>query len=106
VFKSVIFNGDASETRLIVEWGMEMSTTFSVLNHVMVPDHQIMSEGEVASLLSTYEITHEQLPKIYHDDPALKAIQAQIGDVIKITRKSQTAGLAESYRLVVKRPKK
>ncbi len=83
-----------------------MSTTFDVMKHVMVPDHQIMSEGEVESLLSTYKITHDQLPKIYHDDPAAKAIGAKIGDVIKIIRKSQTAGLAQSYRLVVKRPKK
>lgn len=85
---------------------MGMSTTFNVLDHVMVPDHQIMSEEEVAVLLSTYTITQDQLPKIYHDDPAVKSIGAKIGDVVKITRKSQTAGKAESYRLVVKRPKK
>ena len=85
---------------------MGMSTTFNVLTHVMVPDHQIMSEEEVAELLSTYQITHEQLPKIYHDDPAVKAIGAKFGDVIRIIRTSQTAGRAEAYRLVVKRPKK
>ncbi|MBN1195070.1 MAG: DNA-directed RNA polymerase subunit H [Methanomicrobiaceae archaeon] len=83
-----------------------MSTTFNVLDHVMVPDHQIMSEEEVAVLLSTYTITQDQLPKMYHDDPAVKSIGANMGDVVKITRKSQTAGKAESYRLVVKRPKK
>lgn len=85
---------------------MGMSTTFNVLDHVMVPDHQIMSEEEVAVLLSTYTITQDQLPKMYHDDPAVKSIGANMGDVVKITRKSQTAGKAESYRLVVKRPKK
>lgn len=85
---------------------MEMSTTFDVLQHVMVPDHKIMSEEEVSDLFSTYQITHEQLPKIYHDDPAVKAIEGTIGDVIKIVRVSQTAGRAESYRLVVRRPKK
>jgi DNA-directed RNA polymerase subunit H len=85
---------------------MEMSTTFNVMNHVMVPDHQIMSEEEVDLLLSTYKITRDQLPKIYHDDPAAKEIGAKIGDVVRIIRKSQTAGLAEAYRLVVKRPKK
>lgn len=83
-----------------------MSTTFNVMNHVMVPDHQIMSEEEVDLLLSTYKITRDQLPKIYHDDPAAKEIGAKIGDVVRIIRKSQTAGLAEAYRLVVKRPKK
>jgi hypothetical protein len=47
-----------------------------------------------------------QLPKIYHDDPAVKEIGAKINDVIRIVRNSQTAGRAEAYRQVVKRPKK
>jgi len=72
----------------------------------MVPDHKIMSEEEVSQLFSSYSITSEQLPKMYHDDPAVKVIGAKIGDVIRIIRTSQTAGRAESYRLVSKRPKK
>ncbi|TAJ44912.1 DNA-directed RNA polymerase subunit H [Methanofollis fontis] len=83
-----------------------MSTRFNVLEHVMVPDHQNMSEEEIAELLKRFAITLDQLPRIYSDDPSTKAIGATIGDVIRITRKSQTAGVAESYRYVVKRPKK
>jgi DNA-directed RNA polymerase subunit H len=83
-----------------------MSTKLDVLSHVMVPEHTIMDEEEVGHLLSSYKISSEQLPKMYHDDPGAKAIGAAIGDVIKIVRSSQTAGRAESYRLVVKRPKK
>ena len=83
-----------------------MSTKLNVLDHDMVPDHQIMSEEEVSALLTTYNITTEQLPKVFHDDPAVKTIGAEADDVIRIIRKSHTAGRAESYRLVVKRPKK
>jgi len=83
-----------------------MGTTLDVLNHEMVPDHQIMGEEEVADLLATYHISLEQLPKMYHDDPAVKAIGGDVGNVIRITRDSRTAGRAEAYRLVVKRPKK
>ncbi|MDD4127335.1 MAG: DNA-directed RNA polymerase subunit H [Methanomicrobium sp.] len=83
-----------------------MSTNFSVISHVMVPDHQIMSVEEIDELLSSYQITREQLPKIYHDDPAVKEVGAKINDVIRIVRISQTAGRAEAYRMVVKRPKK
>ncbi|MDD1701994.1 MAG: DNA-directed RNA polymerase subunit H [Methanoregula sp.] len=83
-----------------------MSTKLNVLNHVMVPDHQLMSEEEVSALLSRYHITTEQLPKVYHDDPAVKAIGAKVDDVIRIIRKSHTAGRAEAYRLVIRRPKK
>ena len=83
-----------------------MSTRLNVLDHAMVPDHQIMTEDELAGLLSLYKITSEQLPRIYHDDPAVKTIGAKPGDVIRIIRTSHTAGRAESYRLVIKRPKK
>jgi DNA-directed RNA polymerase subunit H len=83
-----------------------LSTKLNVLEHAMVPDHKIMSEEEVSTLFSTYNITSEQLPKIYHDDPAVKIIGAKVGDVIRIIRTSHTAGRAESYRLVIKRPKK
>lgn len=83
-----------------------MSTNFSVIGHMMVPDHQIMSVEEVNELLNSYKITRDQLPKIYHDDPAVKEIGAKINDVIRIVRNSQTAGRAEAYRQVVKRPKK
>jgi DNA-directed RNA polymerase subunit H len=107
-------SGDGSESELescFTGWGNLLSwegllTTFNVLEHMMVPDHRIMEEGEIKSLLSTYHLTLEQLPKIYHDDPAVKAIKAKPGDVIRIVRESQTAGRAESYRLVIKRPKK
>jgi DNA-directed RNA polymerase subunit H len=72
----------------------------------MVPDHKIMGEEEVSELLSHYNITTEQLPKIYNDDPAVRSIGAQVDDVIRIIRTSHTAGRAEAYRLVIKRPKK
>jgi DNA-directed RNA polymerase subunit H len=72
----------------------------------MVPRHQIMGEEEVAALLARYNITNDQLPKMYHDDPAAKTVEAKPGDVIRVTRTSQTAGRAESFRLVIRRPKK
>ena len=83
-----------------------MSTRLNVLAHDMVPDHQIMTEEEVAHLLGQYNISVDQLPKIFSEDPAVKTIGAKVGDVIRIIRESQTAGRAESYRLVIKRPKK
>jgi len=83
-----------------------MGTPLNVLEHVMVPEHHIMSEEEIKQLFSTYKITTEQLPKMYHDDPTAKMIRAKSGDIIRIIRISQTAGRAESYRHVIKRSKK
>jgi DNA-directed RNA polymerase subunit H len=83
-----------------------VSTKLNVLEHVMVPDHKIMGEDEVLELLARYNITTEQLPKIYHDDPVVKEIGANADDVIQIVRTSHTAGRAEAFRLVIRRPKK
>ena len=76
-------------------------TKFSLLDHDSVPKHEIMPEGELKTVLSKYSIEKEQLPKIKVQDPVCKEIGAAIGDVVKITRKSQTAGEADYYRLVI-----
>jgi DNA-directed RNA polymerase subunit H len=60
-----------------------------------------MEKEEVEALLQEYNITKGQLPKILVTDPVLKKINATRGDVVKITRKSRTAGKSVFYRVVV-----
>jgi DNA-directed RNA polymerase subunit H len=43
----------------------------------------------------------EQLPKIRDSDPAAKVVGAKAGSIVRITRRSPTAGVAVAYRLVV-----
>jgi DNA-directed RNA polymerase subunit H len=81
--------------RLTEEW------RFNVLNHVLVPLHEVVPDDQVTPLLKQYGITKEQLPKIRHSDPAVKVIGAKPGQVVRIIRKSPTAGHAVAYRLVV-----
>jgi len=72
-----------------------------ISKHILVPKHEILSEEEVKKLLEKYNITKSQLPKILASDPMVKKIGAKVGDVIKITRKSPTAGESIFYRVVV-----
>jgi DNA-directed RNA polymerase subunit H len=60
-----------------------------------------MLEDELKSVLKQYAIEKEQLPKIKVVDPVIQEIGAQVGDVVKITRISQTADEAFYYRLVI-----
>jgi DNA-directed RNA polymerase subunit H len=73
-----------------------------ITKHAMVPKHVILGEKERDELLKTYGITPKQLPRILESDPVVKAIGAQIGDILRIERKSATAGLVNYYRIVVK----
>jgi DNA-directed RNA polymerase subunit H len=74
---------------------------FRPLEHKMVPRHEIVDEKELEKILKEYNIEKEQMPKIRESDPAARANQAEVGDVIRITRDSQTAGKAIFYRLVI-----
>ena len=75
---------------------------FEVFKHESVPTHEILSEEEVRKLLEKHKCTKLHLPKIKFSDPAIKYLGAKLGDVIKITRKSATAGKAIYYRVVVR----
>lgn len=72
-----------------------------VSSHEMVPTHAIIPREEIPLLLEKYNIKIQQLPKLLLSDPTVIEIGARVGDVVKITRKSPTAGETTYYRLVV-----
>ncbi len=78
-----------------------MTKKFNVLEHELVPNHILLTEEETQELLKKYGITRGQLPKIKSSDVVVKQINAKPGDVLKIIRKSLTAGKAVAYRLVI-----
>ena len=52
-------------------------------------------------LLKVYGINKGDLPKMLVTDPVSRAIGAREGDIVRIIRKSRTAGESIAYRLVV-----
>ncbi|WP_226011814.1 DNA-directed RNA polymerase subunit H [Halomicrobium salinisoli] len=71
-----------------------------VSKHELVPDHSVLDEDDLEDVLEEYNIKKTDLPKIKRTDPALPD-EAQVGDVIEVTRDSRTADQAVVYRLVV-----
>ena len=71
-----------------------------IQDHMLVPTHEIMTEEEIADEFSDVEYDFKDLPKIRSDDPVVKAIDAKVGDVLRITRESQTACVFVTYRIV------
>ena len=70
-------------------------------DHIDVPKHEIMTKKEAEEVLVKYHCKATDLPLIFVNDPAIIAIGVKPGDMIKITRKSATAGESSYYRYVV-----
>lgn len=73
------------------------------LRHVLVPKHEIVPEEYHEKLMeSLYIKTKSKLPEIkYHIDPITRCIGAVPGDIIRITRPSQSSGETVLYRVCV-----
>jgi len=86
------------------KYGIEVIPTifpsFNIFKHKLVPKHEILSPEKAKELLEKYRAKPYQLPHIKPSDVAAIAIGAKTGDILKITRKSLTAGKYVAYRYV------
>jgi DNA-directed RNA polymerase subunit H len=80
----------------------EEEKEYDILKHTLVPKHEIMPAEEIKELLTKYNVTTAQLPRILASDAAVKALGAKEGNVLRITRNSPTAGTTTYYRIVQK----
>ncbi len=67
--------------------------------HILQPKHSKVNEKEAEKLLSNFNISKSQLPKILLSDPGLPE-GCNIGDVVKIDRK-EGEKVHTYYRVVV-----
>lgn len=79
----------------------EKKSTFNPTEHVYVPKHEIVSDKEKEEVVRKYNASPDQFPQILVSDPVVREIGAKPGDLIKVTRTSQTAGESIFYRFVV-----
>ncbi len=72
-----------------------------VLEHELVPRHELLTKEEALRVLRELGVRPEQLPWIRASDPIAKLLGAKPGDIIRVERKSSTAGVSVAYRFVV-----
>lgn len=72
-----------------------------ISKHEFVPKHVKLSSSDTEKLLSKYNISKKQLPKIFKSDAAIRDMDLKPGDIVKITRKSVTSGESLYYRVVI-----
>lgn len=74
-----------------------------ISKHDLVPKHIILNDKEKEELFKKYGITLKQLPRISVTDPVIKTLDGKPGNVVKIIRKSPTAGETLYYRVITKK---
>ncbi|VVB76492.1 DNA-directed RNA polymerase subunit H [Candidatus Tiddalikarchaeum anstoanum] len=79
----------------------EEEPTIDILSHSYVPKFEILPQEEVEKILKELKVDRLHLPKILMTDPVVKLLNAKVNDLLKITRKSYTAGTSIFYRVVV-----
>jgi DNA-directed RNA polymerase subunit H len=82
----------------------------NVMLHDLVPEHKILSKKEAEEVLKKLKVNADQLPKIRKDDPVLKILEMEEGEIeegriVRIRRNSESAGVSLVYRMVIERVK-
>ncbi|KAK7196797.1 DNA-directed RNA polymerase II/III subunit [Novymonas esmeraldas] len=73
----------------------------NITHHELVPKHAPLSDEEVKEVLHAHALELHQLPRILSTDPVARYYGLERGRVVRIERKSMSAGLYVSYRQVV-----
>ena len=74
---------------------------FRVMDHELVPKHEVVPFNEAIKLLRELGVKPENLPWLRASDPVAREIGAKPGDVVRIERRSPTAGKVIVYRFVI-----
>ncbi|MFZ0326912.1 MAG: DNA-directed RNA polymerase subunit H [Nitrososphaeraceae archaeon] len=73
----------------------------TITDHVYQPKHEILPKELAEEVLRKFNAKPSQLPYITTTDKGIEDLEVRPGDIIKITRKSPTAGESVYYRYVV-----
>ena len=88
-----------SEKQFLIIWNIKY-LQFNVLNHILVPKHEILTPTQDVEFRKKYNVTEDkQLPDISRFSSVAMAIGIRPGQICKITRPSKTSINTNFYRI-------
>lgn len=81
---------------------LEEDLLINLIDHVAVPEHQLLTKEEAEEVYKAYNLKRKNMPRIYHSDPVARYYNMKPGNVCRIIRPSMASGLGVTYRYVVK----
>ena len=95
-----LFEALLGSQNITAEHFQEQELLVNITKHDLVPKHILLSDEEKKVLLDRYRLKETQLPRIQATDPVARFLGLKRRQVVKIIRKSETAGRYASYRWV------
>lgn len=85
----------------MLEFFLYQELMYNVTQHVLVPQHILLSPSEKQKVLKTYKVSEKKVPYILHTDPVSRYYNVKPGQMFKIIRNSDVTCKSISYRIVV-----
>lgn len=86
-------------SKLKIEAFAEEELLVNITHHSLMPIHQVMSNAEKKKFLSDARLTEYQLSRIQLHDPVARYYGMKRGDLVRIIRRSDTAGKYVTFRI-------
>ena len=84
-----------------IELFPEDNLVVNITHHDLVPKHEPLSAEETKKVLDAFALNISMLPRLLASDPVALYFGLRRGQVVRITRKSETAGSYVTFRQVV-----
>jgi DNA-directed RNA polymerase subunit H (RpoH/RPB5) len=85
-----------------VEIFMEEELMRNLVDHVLVPKHEMLTDDEVIDFYDKFNCKKKNMPKIQSTEPVARYYAMQPGNICRVIRPSEKSGFTTTYRLVVK----
>ena len=74
---------------------------FDITQHELTPNYRILSEEEKQGVLDRFHLTDHNMPNVLVTDPLACFYGVKVGEVVEITKASETNGYNTDYRLCI-----